>query len=94
MAENNKFKNYKIELTNSATKDLNKLEDKIIKRVKESLSDLVDGKPNVDCKKLKGKEHTYRIRTGDFRIIFEQQKSIITILVIEIVSRKNAYKGS
>lgn len=36
---------------------------------------------------------TCRIRTGDFRIIFEQQKSKIIILVIEIVSRKDAYKG-
>ena len=94
MVENNKFKNYKIDITKSATKDLDRLGEKIIKKVHDLLKDLVDGKPNIDCKKLKGKSDTFRIRTGDFRIIFERYKSKITILVIEVTLRKDAYKGS
>jgi mRNA interferase RelE/StbE len=43
------------------------------------------------AKKLSGR-NGYRIRVGDFRIIYEIQKSILVVLVIDIGHRREIYR--
>jgi mRNA interferase RelE/StbE len=48
---------------------------------------------NLDIKKLEGKENpTYRLRSGDYRIIYTIEKQIVTVLVIEIKHRREVYR--
>jgi mRNA interferase RelE/StbE len=44
------------------------------------------------CKKLTGKE-AWRIRIGDYRVIYEIENKQLMILVIEIGHRKEIYKN-
>ena len=46
----------------------------------------------TDIKKLAGYKNTYRVRVGVYRLIFEIHKDIITIKVIKLSHRKDAYK--
>lgn len=89
-----KFKNYKIELSNVAKKDLKKLEIKIVIKIQKQLNNLLEESPNLDIKKLEGlNSNLYRLRCGDYRIIFEIIDSETTILILAIDHRKDIYKG-
>jgi mRNA interferase RelE/StbE len=45
-------------------------------------------------KLLKGKgREAYRIRVGDYRILYQIEKDILTILVIKIGHRREVYRG-
>jgi mRNA interferase RelE/StbE len=46
----------------------------------------------LDVKKLKGHEDTYRIRLGDWRIIYKVDTINKLIVVYDILSRKTAYR--
>jgi mRNA interferase RelE/StbE len=82
---------YKIYFRKSAAKELRKLPkpaiQKIIKRI-ESLA--IDPRP-IGCEKLTGQEF-YRIRQGNYRIIYSIQDDELTICLVKIGHRKDIYK--
>ncbi len=45
-----------------------------------------------DVKKLKGRENTFRVRLGEYRVIYELQRKKLLILVIKFGKRKNVYE--
>ena len=83
--------NYKIYFRKSAAKELRKLPNptlkKVIKRV-EALA--IDPRP-VGCEKLTGQEF-YRIRQGNYRIVYSIQDDELTVWVVKISHRKDIYK--
>lgn len=48
-------------------------------------------RPN-GVKKLKGKENTYRIRVGDYRILYEIFDDVLLVTVVKIGHRSKVYK--
>lgn len=46
----------------------------------------------VGCKKLVGSDHTYRLRIGDYRVVYEIQDDILVILVVRIRHRGDVYR--
>ncbi|MDG6925936.1 MAG: type II toxin-antitoxin system RelE/ParE family toxin [Nitrososphaerota archaeon] len=65
---------YRVVLTRKATKGIEKAPDHIRKRAAEAIEALQESFAPVklfDVKKLKGFEDTFRIRLGDWRIIYE-----------------------
>lgn len=93
MRVKNYLKGYKLYFTSQAKRDIKKLEKKDTEDILEKLDDLVDGKENLDITPLEGsKEPIYRLRTGDYRIIYRVEKHIITVSVIEIGHRKEIYR--
>ena len=86
------LKNYKIELSISAKKDLKVIEIKMIFKIQSKLNALTQDIPNLDIKKLVGlKTDLFRLRCGDYRIIADLKKQQLQILVIKIGHRKNIY---
>ncbi len=83
---------YKIILSNSAEKELYKLQKSEVKKIVSSIDSLQSDPRPIGCKKLKGPEHFLRIRSGNFRIIYslDDTKKIIRVLIIR--NRKDAYK--
>jgi mRNA interferase RelE/StbE len=49
-----------------------------------------DPRPN-GVKKLKGYEKTYRVRVGDYRIIYEVKDRELIVLVLSVSHRKDSY---
>jgi len=45
----------------------------------------------LDLKKLKGSDNSYRIRSGNYRILFEKRESEMVIILISVKHRKEAY---
>lgn len=68
--------------------DLKKLEASIYRRIEKKVSELSEDPYSKDIKKLKGIEG-YRLRIGDYRVIFEIEGNMIQIL--KVGHRKNIY---
>ena len=81
--------NYKIELSKKAQKLILKLEQKEQERILKAIYKLpFDG----DIKQLKGLS-LFRLRVGDYRIIYEMYNDVLLIRVINIGNRGDVYKN-
>ena len=86
---------WRIELTDSAKKQLGKLDKAMAKRItaflRERLAPLDD--PRSLGKALTGPLGTYwRYRVGDFRIICDIQDDALRVLVVRIGNRREVYR--
>jgi mRNA interferase RelE/StbE len=61
------------------------------KRIDVALTLLTENPIPPKAKKLSGRDG-YRIRVGDFRIIYEIQKNVLIVLVIDIGHRREIYR--
>ena len=85
---------YRVVLTKRATKELEKAPDHIRKRAIEAIDALQESLAPIklfDVKKLKGQQDTFRIRIGEWRIIYEFKRKEPIIVVYEIAPRGRAY---
>jgi mRNA interferase RelE/StbE len=85
---------YKVEIKNSAQKEIRKLPNKVLR---DKIVDIIDSLYNNplpdDAKKIKGSSNVYRIRQGTYRIVYQVYTSELIIIVIRVRHRKDAYKG-
>lgn len=82
---------YNLVISKTAQKQLDKLADNIADLLIEAIQNLAyDPRPH-GCKKLKGRDG-YRIRKGDYRIIYDVHDNILTVEVIALGHRKDIYE--
>ena len=79
---------YKIKYNKAALKFLDKQDKKQRLRIYKAIYQLPD---NGDIKRLKGYNNKYRLRVGDFRIIYDKFDNELIISVINIDNRGQAY---
>jgi len=85
---------YRVVLTKKATNGVEKAPDHIKKRAAEAIDALQESFAPVklfDVKRLRGMEDTFRIRIGNWRIIYELRRKELMIVVYDIAPRGNAY---
>ena len=85
------MKAYKVALTESAEKELQKLPAKAIAKLVVILQSLANNPRPPKCKKLKGYKNLWRVRTGDYRIIYTIDDVILLVDIREIGHRKDVY---
>lgn len=83
---------YKIEIKRSASKELNSLPNKEIKKIINSINQLIENPRPINSKKLSASER-YRLRVGDYRILYEIEDLILTVYIIKIAHRKDVYRS-
>lgn len=83
---------YKLEIKAAARKDLARLQPSIATRIAEAIENLADEPHPAGSRNLKGFEYRYRIRVGDYRVIYEIRNSILTVFIIRIGHRKDIYR--
>lgn len=79
---------YNIEWKEHALRDLEKLESSIARRILKKVGELSENLFSKDIKKLKGSDD-FRLRVGDYRVIFSIDKN--TIQILKVGHRKNIY---
>ena len=79
---------YRIFYEKEALKELDKLETSISRRIIKKIDEMSENPSSCDIKKLKA-SNDYRLRVGDYRIIFLFDKDLIKIL--KIGHRRNIY---
>ena len=83
---------YKIEWKRSAAKELKRLPPEIIKRILTAVEALAEEPFPAGVKKLIGSHHTYRIREGSYRIIYNIVSDVVVIEIIKVGHRKDVYR--
>jgi mRNA interferase RelE/StbE len=83
---------YQIEIKPSASKELEKLPRQIIPRIITAINELGKNPYPQGVRKLTGFEHTYRIRVGDYRILYHIYEKRLVIEIIRIRHRKDVYR--
>ena len=81
---------FKITWSKKASEELDKLESLIISRIIKKISDLEENPYNLNIKKLKGIEG-FRLRIGDYRVIFSIEQD--TIFILKVGHRKHVYEN-
>lgn len=79
---------YAIEWKENALRELEKLESSLARRILKKVDELSDNPFSKDIKRLKGC-NDFRLRIGDYRVIFVIEKNRIQIL--KVGHRKNIY---
>jgi len=82
---------YKIEIKESVVKELNSIPKKDLKKIVQKIRSLSDNLRPNGCVKLSGQER-YRIRQGDYRILYSIENEILVVYVIKIGHRKEVYR--
>ena len=85
--------NYKVEITSTAERQLKKLPVSAREKIGLLLQALAQDPLPFGVKKLSGAESTYRLRVGDYRIIYDIEKRVLRILVLKVGHRKDIYRG-
>jgi mRNA interferase RelE/StbE len=82
---------YKVVIERYAQKQLEKIDRKMIPVIKAAVLDLANNPRPHGYEKLKG-NNAFRIRVGNYRIIYEIYDEIITVVVVDIGNRKEIYR--
>lgn len=83
---------YQIEIKVSAKKELARLPRQIAEKVVERIKWLADNPRPYGCKKLCGEDSIYRIRVGDYRVVYSIVDQCLIVEVIRIRHRREVYK--
>jgi mRNA interferase RelE/StbE len=82
---------YKIEILRSAQKQLSKIHYQQQNQIIENIRKLSENPRPSGCRKLSARP-AWRIRIGDYRVIYEINDERLLVLVITIGHRKEAYR--
>lgn len=82
---------YRIEIKKSAGKELRKIKRKDQERIIERIRGLAKNPRPPGSKKLSGEEK-YRIRQGDYRILYQIFDDVVLVAVVKIAHRRDVYK--
>jgi mRNA interferase RelE/StbE len=83
---------YRVALSASAEKELYGLPAKVVARVVARLEGLAPAPRPPGCKKLKGGDNEWRIRVGDYRVVYEIDDSARTVDVTRVAHRREVYE--
>lgn len=83
---------YRVYIDESALKTLAELPKKIQRQVSKKIDALSENPRPSGAKQLQGHDKIYRIRSGDYRIIYRVDDKKITVFVISIGDRKEIYR--
>jgi mRNA interferase RelE/StbE len=83
---------YSILFTSRARRDLEGLDGAAQQRLRTHLDRLAANPFPAGAKKLRGDEPFYRIRVGDYRVVYQVVGKQLVIIVVKIGHRKDIYR--
>ncbi|MCE7063084.1 type II toxin-antitoxin system RelE/ParE family toxin [Dyadobacter sp. CY343] len=82
---------YSVILSRSAERFLNGLSGKDYNLVSAAVSSLLANPYQSGCKKLKGYKEMFRIRAGNYRILYQVDGEKLIVEIFEVGNRRNVY---
>lgn len=83
----------RIEFVPAAARQLGSLPKKQQVRIASKIDALASDPRPAGCVKLRGSEDIFRIRAGDYRILYQVKDDILLVLVVKVTHRREAYKA-
>jgi mRNA interferase RelE/StbE len=85
--------NYEVVFRESIAKDLRAIPNKDVARILQRINELAQDPRPPGSEKLTGEEK-YRIRQGNYRILYTIDDEIVTVTVVKIGHRRDVYRQS
>jgi mRNA interferase RelE/StbE len=82
---------YNIEWKQSAAQELRKLPREAVLRILQAVEQLATEPYPHGVRKLVGAQHTYRIRVGDYRVVYNVVSSTLIIQIVRVGHRRDVY---
>jgi len=83
---------YSLEVKQSALKELDALDDRLFTRIDKKILSLADNPRPAGCKKLRGYKDQWRIRVGDWRVLYIVDDEAKVVSVTRVAHRSEAYE--
>jgi len=83
---------YHVSITRAAEKQMDRLPAQIRRRVTDALEGLKEEPRPRGCVKLKGEDDLWRIRVGDYRVVYTIADDKLIVLVVRVAHRKDVYQ--
>lgn len=83
---------YTISFRRSAEKDMRRLSSSVRDRVIEAVEGLAKSPRPSGCKKLVGSDNAYRIRVGDYRVVYSVDDVVLIVAVEKVRHRGEVYR--
>ena len=61
-------------------------------RVTVKINALADNPYPAGTRKMKGDEHAYRLRVGDYRVVYDIIEDVVVVLILRVGHRKDVYR--
>ena len=83
---------YRVEIAPAARRQIKKLKKATQKRIIASIEALGGNPRPSGVKEFSAARELYRVREGDYRIIYQVQDEVLLVLVVKIGHRKDVYR--
>ncbi|MDN5749646.1 MAG: type II toxin-antitoxin system RelE/ParE family toxin [Pseudonocardia sp.] len=83
---------YRIEVAQAAVRQLRKLDPQARRRIQAAVELLAQDPRPAGASKLVGGDGEWRVRTGDYRIVYEIHDQVLLVLVLAIGHRRDIYR--
>lgn len=83
---------YEIEFRPTVLKSLKRFPKRDLVKIKKKIEELGHNLPSPKTTKMKGNNSFHKVRSGNYRIIYEIQNDRLVILVVKVGHRKDVYK--
>ena len=85
---------YTVEITSVARRQIRRLPRSIQDRIISRLYALADNPRPQGVVKVKGRRRSdeYRIRVGNYRVIYQINDDILVVLIVRVANRREAYR--
>ena len=86
------MESYKVSLKRSVEKDLRKIDKRYVSKIVQSIEELAGDPFPVGSRKLVGSNRSYRVRVGDYRVIYLVDTEAREIEIQRVRHRKEVYE--
>jgi mRNA interferase RelE/StbE len=83
---------YRVKVEPAVDRTLSKLPPKARDRILRRVQDLANDPRPPGCVKLASVADTYRIRVGDYRILYEVHDRMVLVVVVRVGHRREVYR--
>jgi mRNA interferase RelE/StbE len=84
---------YFVAIKPSAKREIEALDDGVLHRVVSKIESLTNSPRPIGCKKLRGREDQWRIRVGDWRVVYMIDDIAKIVRVTRIAHRREVYES-
>jgi mRNA interferase RelE/StbE len=83
---------YRVEFTTAAAKEIRKLEPQIRRRILAGIAELEREPRPPGVRKLAGYDNAWRVRVGDYRVLYEVIDAQVLVTVVRVAHRRDVYE--
>lgn len=84
---------YRVEFSPAAARQLRKLDTSARHRMNGVIALLAENPRPPSARRLVGGEGEWRVRTGDYRVIYDIDDGVLVVLVIAVGHRREIYRA-